>query len=1469
MKTNPLALRLIEECKAAQNKKLDLGKCGLTSIPEEVFELVWLEELLLCDQHWNFERTKIFESNNKGGENKISKLPKEIGQLKKLTYLNLSYGQLLELPREIGQLKGLISLNLNSNQLQSLPTEIGQLKSLSSLVLSSNQLQSLPAEIGQLKGLSNLNISSNPTLKDYSILLKLDGLSSLDLSSNQLQSLPTEIGQLKGLSNLNINSNPTLKDYSTLLKLEGLTSLSFSSNQLQGLPAEIGQLKGLISLNLNSNQLQSLPTEIGQLKGLTSLNLYSNQLQSLPAEIGQLKGLTSLSLSNNQLQSLPAEIGQLKGLTSLSLYSNQLQSLPAEIGQLKGLTSLSLPGNQLQSLPAEIGQLKSLTSLDLYLYSNQLQSLPAEIGQLKGLTSLDLSSNQLQSLPAEIGQLKGLTSLSLYSNQLQSLPTEIGQLKGLTSLDLYSNQLQSLPTEIGQLKGLTSLNFGSNPTLKDYSTLIKLDGLTSLSLNSNQLREIPIEVKRLGNLSALYFEKNKLEEIPEFIKTHNSLKYLSLLDNPLKGIPSEIKVGINSGRNQRNNALPDVLQWFAELEKGSKQNYQFKLLILGNVRVGKSCIVDALQGRPFDKGKKSTHAILLEKWTPPSEGDNPNLDFLIWDFGGQEIYHSTHRWFMRSRAVYLVVWDRESEKEATLIDPLTGWDYDNHTIPYWMKSIRAENKNIPILLVENKLDKYAHKKSGLSEFQLPPKYRVGIEFAQFSAKKRERYLNKLIAEIQYITESLDEYGQEMPLSWYNVRKRILDMFIDNEKPTIQKLEKADFTQWCAEEKVLPKSVDTLLRFLHRTGILYLDIELLENTILIDQQWAIDAIYEVLDRDGYFFKDINRGNGRFAQFSLFREWQQYEEKDRQLFLKFMLSCNLCFKINDKELGDDNEYAIPQLMPKEPSPELLNKWKKDYIEVFYLEFQYDFLHYAAIQSFIVNMGRKTSIDFIWKNGISINWEDKNSDALVTADISKKIIHIRTKGTHKDYLLSAIRNLFNQEMDFDKEDHPQINVSNDGLNYAELEELKRTLKANNENIQIINQKTGKKSFSKAVQFRWATEINKDADLSKLPNRPMQIRTSSTPKTQIKKDVTKEVANPFIIEPDKEKNIPIQKSITTKIYFSYAWNDEDNQEREQLVGEVFNELKAQGLNIHRDKENATYGKYISEFMKKIGRGELIIVFISKKYLHSEYCMRELLNIAGKSDWNIEEFSKRILPIQVESLAYFKNREAKSQLYDYWIKKAEKAEIYLKKYEKVLSDEEKDELDAIIDMPKKLSRIITNLTNLNRGNIELYRKDNFEIIKNQIKQRLSASLDNEDADTISLALTNAFEQLNKKLSNVELNILDSIKDLSKALKKELQSLENKIDRDDFNEALLNKFNQELIENINTYLTELPKEVIKQWKEVKESTKEIADVKSKFKLSIPIVPGILKHETELNKDLPIFKWARKYWSDFNLDTGLK
>ncbi|MEE9302181.1 MAG: hypothetical protein V3U84_00200 [Thiotrichaceae bacterium] len=83
-----LALQLIAEAKEKRLTTLDLGNCGLTEIPEEVFELVWLEELSLSNGY--FERNtngkgwKRIASKNQGERNFLSVIPQAFSQLQKL-----------------------------------------------------------------------------------------------------------------------------------------------------------------------------------------------------------------------------------------------------------------------------------------------------------------------------------------------------------------------------------------------------------------------------------------------------------------------------------------------------------------------------------------------------------------------------------------------------------------------------------------------------------------------------------------------------------------------------------------------------------------------------------------------------------------------------------------------------------------------------------------------------------------------------------------------------------------------------------------------------------------------------------------------------------------------------------------------------------------------------------------------------------------------------------------------------------------------------------------------------------------------------------------------------------------------------------------------------------------------------------------------------------------------------------------
>ncbi len=123
--------------------------------------------------------------------------------------------------------------------------------------------------------------------------------------------------------------------------------------------------------------------------------------------------------------------------------------------------------------------------------------------------------------------------------------------------------------------------------------------------------------------------------------------------------------------------------------------FEAKLILVGEARAGKSTIAEALSKADFkfDLNKKSTEGIDVLKWFIPHKEVKTDKDFRfnIWDFGGQEIYHATHQFFLTKRSLYLFV--TEARKDLRFDD-----------FYYWLNLINTLAGNSPVILVQNKAD---------------------------------------------------------------------------------------------------------------------------------------------------------------------------------------------------------------------------------------------------------------------------------------------------------------------------------------------------------------------------------------------------------------------------------------------------------------------------------------------------------------------------------------------------------------------------------------------------------------------------------------------------------------------------------------------------------------------------------------------------------------------------------------------
>ncbi|MCW1912815.1 leucine-rich repeat-containing serine/threonine-protein kinase [Luteolibacter sp. GHJ8] len=221
--------------------RLDLS-CGLTSFPEEIFELARTLEIL-----------------NLTG-NRLSDLPADLTRLAKLKILFCSSNEFEHVPEVLGSCPSLEMVGFKSNRIakveeDSLPS------SLRWLILTDNRIERLPGSIGRCTGLRKLMLAGNRLEELPAEMAFCTALELIRLSANCFHSLPSWLFQLPLLSWLAISGNP-LAAAPVSLETE---VLSWNDIELQ---ERLGEgASGVIYQALRRSAGEELPAAVKVFKG--------------------------------------------------------------------------------------------------------------------------------------------------------------------------------------------------------------------------------------------------------------------------------------------------------------------------------------------------------------------------------------------------------------------------------------------------------------------------------------------------------------------------------------------------------------------------------------------------------------------------------------------------------------------------------------------------------------------------------------------------------------------------------------------------------------------------------------------------------------------------------------------------------------------------------------------------------------------------------------------------------------------------------------------------------------------------------------------------------------------------------------------------------------------------------------------------------------------------------------------------
>jgi small GTP-binding protein len=657
---------------------------------------------------------------------------------------------------------------------------------------------------------------------------------------------------------------------------------------------EAARRQGSVRLNLSGLGLGELPPELFALTQLRVLWLSDNQLNSLPPEIGALRRLVRLRLDNNVLIVLPAGFGELIELRNLWLHDNQLTALPDTFWQLTKLRTLVLNGNWLIELPATIAQLQELRLLNLGTHiksrgkwnptrGNQLTALPVELGQLQNLQWLGLSGNQLTAVPAELGQLQNLQELWLGSNQLTSVPIELKQLSNLWTLSLANNQLTSVPSELAQL-----------------------GNLHYLGLHNNELTEVPVELAQMSNLQRLRLEGNPLRYPPEVVEGGDA----------------------------------EILAYLRALG-GAEREWVSKMVVVGEGGTGKTSLLRALRSEPFVSNEETTHGIEI-KQLPLAHPTEDGVTMLLntWDFGGQEIYHATHQFFLTNRSLYVLAWN------ARL-------GYEQGKLNYWLDTIAVRAPQSPVILVTTHTDE---RDADLPLAELQRSYPQIVGQVEISNKTGDgiEQLRQLVTET---AAALPLMGEEWPVAWARVRHAVRELDATRNHITPNEL-----AALLDEHEVTGTQARVLTKWLHELGeiLFFQDIDELNDIVILNSQWVTEAISRVLESD-----EVIANVGIFSREHMNRLWRDLPPAMREHFLRLMEQFDLSYRI----LEDRDKSLVIERVPFDP-PAYEQRWDAHKeaapCREIKMRFALDATMPAGIPTWFIARSHRFSLRAHWRHG-----------------------------------------------------------------------------------------------------------------------------------------------------------------------------------------------------------------------------------------------------------------------------------------------------------------------------------------------------------------------------------------------------------------------------------------------------------------------------------------------------------------------
>ncbi|MGH3912266.1 MAG: COR domain-containing protein [Pseudonocardiaceae bacterium] len=546
--------------------------------------------------------------------------------------------------------------------------------------------------------------------------------------------------------------------------------------------------------------------------------------------------------------------------------------------------------------------------------------------------------------------------------------------------------------QVGQAKRRIDDAFRNNQSYLDLSylqlttlppSLTHLTNLTTLYLHGNQLTALP---EGLANLTNFTLDFNQLTALPDWLADLTTLEYLSVEGNPLASPPPEIVAG----------GTESILAFLrARADEGASQ-WVSKLLVVGEGGVGKTSLIKALAGDEHDRGEPTTHGLQIR----PLYFDHPSqpsvrIRLSTWDFGGQQIYHATHQFFLTNRSLFLLLWNSR-----------LGWEQGR--LPYWLDIITARAPGSPIILVATHIE---GRPVDLPIDDFRREYPMIIKDISVDSESRHG-VEALYAQLIEEAAKLPLMGVKWPTVWLAAAESLRNSADKHVTP--QRMWQIMVTTGLRDTA----QQQHLAEALHHLGdiLYYHEDRELSQTVILRPEWVSEYISKVLDSP-----QVATAEGLLTRHHMRELWWDLSPNLQEHFLGMMDKYDLSYRV-DESTTDDVSLVVER--PPWNPPHFQDQWdaignlgNTQEIRVLYRLNTMP----PGIPTWFIARSHRFSKKTHWRTGALLQHTDGRHLALARADRHRNIVELTVRGPSPAAFFSILDDGLNRTL----ERFPGLNI------------------------------------------------------------------------------------------------------------------------------------------------------------------------------------------------------------------------------------------------------------------------------------------------------------------------------------------------------------------------------------------------------------------------------------------------------------